>query len=368
MPFRMEQITIDLKRMRDDSYTVYIAPDVLDHLETLTGGYPLVDRYIVISDSMVNPLYGDRVAQMLSRSGLPVDRIEIPAGEASKSMATVPNLVGNLIALNATRQSFLIALGGGVVGDLTGFIASIFMRGIDYMQIATSLIAQVDSSLGGKTGVDTPDGKNLVGTFHHPKAVLIDPVFLKTLPEGEFQNGLSEVIKYAIISDQDLFDLLTTRAAEIVAREIDLMQHLVARSCKIKAQIVEADEKEGNLRRILNFGHTVGHALEALSAYTLSHGEAVATGMVAAALMSQKLGHLDRDVYHRIVTLIRSYQLPTTISPDSDTQKILQFMAHDKKVAGRRLHWVLISRVGRPFVTPEVPERIVRETLEELKQ
>ena len=364
----MERITVTLKKPRDDSYTVYIGPEALDHLSAIVAAYPRVDRYVVISDSMVNPLYGDKVANTLRRFGMPVDTIEIPAGEASKSMATVADVVSKLVAVNATRQSFLIALGGGVVGDLTGFVASIFKRGIGYVQIATSLIAQVDSSLGGKTGVDLPEGKNLVGTFYHPKAVLIDPSFLSTLPERELRNGLSEVIKYAIISDKKLFELMMERSREILSRNIDLMRVLIERSCGIKARIVEADEKEGDLRRILNFGHTVGHALEAMSAFTLSHGEAVAAGMVVAARISQKLGRLDTALYEEIVTLIRRYELPTAVPRDYDTEEILGFVARDKKVAGRQLHWVLVSGIGEPFITADVPGDTVRQALEELKQ
>jgi 3-dehydroquinate synthase len=225
----------------------------------------------------------------------------------------------------------------------------------------------VDSSVGGKTGVDVPEGKNLLGTFYHPRAVFIDPSFLKTLPSSEFRNGLSEVIKYAIIQDRELFELLMDKAEEILSQETNLLELLIERSCRTKARIVEQDELEGDLRRVLNFGHTVGHALEAMSAYRLSHGEAVASGMVAAAMISHKLGHLKKSEYKQVASLVRQYDLPTTIPENYRTEEILAFMARDKKVRQGRLHFVLIERIGRCFVTPNVPQDTVEEALEEIR-
>jgi 3-dehydroquinate synthase len=368
MPPELQQITVDLKTPRDDSYTVYIGDDALDVLPAVIGASGYVDRCVLISDSTVRPIYAERVIRQLERLDVPVDTIAFQAGEASKTMGTVSEIVGRLVALGASRKSFLVALGGGVVGDVTGFAASIFKRGIGYIQVPTSLIAQVDSSLGGKTGVDTREGKNLVGTFYHPKGVVIDPSFLSTLPEREFRNGLSEVIKYAIIADKELFELMKTRSKDILSQKTDLLHFLVERSCTIKARIVEADEREGDLRRILNFGHTVGHALEAASAYRTSHGEAVATGMVAAAMISERLGHLKTVQCEEIVSLIRRYDLPVTISREDDPAELLRFMARDKKVSGQRIHWVLVEQIGSPFVTPDVPRDVVHSVLEILKQ
>jgi len=365
--FRMELINVKLKKSRNDSYGIYVGQGAMEHLGLITEAYKDADRYVVISDSIVNPLYGDIVREKLQQATLPVDTVEIPAGEKSKSMATVVEVVRQLIALNASRKSLLVALGGGVVGDLTGFVASIFKRGIPYVQIATSLVAQVDSSVGGKTGVDTNEGKNLIGTFYQPKAVFIDPSFLDTLSERDFKNGLAEIIKYGIIADEDLFELLCENTAGIIQRKPNLMKTLIERSCKIKAEIVEKDEKEGDLRRILNFGHTVGHALEATSDYRLSHGEAVAIGIVAATKISHKLEYLDETLCKNIISLVEQYGLPISIPRDFDTQKILDYMASDKKVVGRHLHFVLIDGIGKPFVTPDVPRNRIREIVDELK-
>lgn len=364
----MVEITVDLKKPRDDSYTIYIGSEALEHLVHRFRDHRNVDRYVVISDSLVAPLHGEQVTERIRRSAKPVNVISIPAGEASKSMATVLEVVARLIGLNATRETCLVALGGGVVGDLTGFVASIFKRGVGYVQIPTSLIAQVDSSVGGKTGVDVPEGKNLLGTFHHPQAVFIDPAFLSTLPQEEFQNGLSEVLKYAMISDVGLFELMTDRAADILSRQADLVQSIIERSCRTKADVVERDEQEGGLRRILNFGHTVGHAVEALSDYAWSHGEAVAAGMVAATAISRRLGHLDAAQGERITALIGRYGLPTTIPEDFGSEQILAFMARDKKVSQEQLHFVLLKGIARPFVTPDVPPDVVRQALAELRR
>jgi 3-dehydroquinate synthase len=307
------------------------------------------------------------VKQKLAVSGLPVDVIEIPAGEASKSMATVLHVTGRMMALQASRKSVLVALGGGVVGDLAGFAASIFKRSVPFVQVATSLIAQVDSSVGGKTGVDLPEGKNLLGTFYQPRAVLIDPRCLDTLPEKEFKNGLAEIIKYGIIRDKALFEILEREQAAIRARDTALMQHLISRSCRIKADVVEVDEKEGGLRRILNFGHTVGHALEAASNYALSHGEAVAVGIVIAAEISRRLGHLNEDSRRRIERVVKQYGLPTTVPGSCTIDTVLGFLASDKKAVGGRIHYVLIRDIGDPFVTADVSRDMVRHILEALR-
>ncbi len=363
----MEPMRVNLKRTCDDSYDIFIGQGDLAYLESIRRVQGDADRYVIITDSMVNPLYGDMVRKTLQEGEVPVDIIEITAGEASKSMSTVLDVAGRLMALNASRKSLLIALGGGVVGDLTGFVASIFKRSIPFVQIATSLVAQVDSSVGGKTGVDIREGKNLLGTFYQPKAVFIDLLFLRTLPDKELRNGLAEVIKYGIIRDPEMFGMLEREKDAVFDREPVLLNELISRSCRIKADIVEADELEGGLRRILNFGHTMGHALEAASDYGLSHGEAVAIGTVAATRISQKLGHLDEAVGDRITALVKQYGLPAHISPDFDAKEILDFMARDKKAVGTQVNFVLTKGLGKPFVTSEVPKVVITEVIEELR-
>jgi 3-dehydroquinate synthase len=239
---------------------------------------------------------------------------------------------------------------------------------VPYVQIATTLVAQVDSSVGGKTGIDLPEGKNLLGTFYQPKAVFIDLSLLKTLSDNDFKNGLAEIIKYGIISDEKMFELLEQDRAAVVERQPPVMRTLVERSCRIKARIVEMDEQEGGLRRILNFGHTIGHAVEAASDYRLTHGEAVAVGMAAAAKMSDKLGFLDERSCQRIIAVIRQYGLPTEIPKYFNTEDILGFMASDKKAVGTHLHFVLIRRIGVPFVTAEVPQSVIIDVIEGLSR
>lgn len=361
-------MTVNLKKIHDDSYEIVIGHGIMDQLDTISSFLKDVDRYVIVSDSMVNPLYGEMVEHRLGHTGLPTDIIEIPAGESSKVMSVVVYIVHRLMALGASRKSLLIALGGGVVGDITGFAASIYKRSIPYVQIATSLVAQVDSSVGGKTGIDLSEGKNLIGTFYQPKVVFIDLAFLETLPEKDLKNGLAEIIKYGIISDEDMFVLLEQEKENVIKREPALMEKLVTRSCEIKAGIVEKDEKEGGLRRILNFGHTVGHAIEAASKYTLSHGQAVAVGAVAAGRISHKLGFLDKQSCDRIEKVVKHYGLPTRIPADLNTENILDYMARDKKVVGTQIHFVLISNIGTPFVTPEVPQEIILQVMDELRK
>jgi 3-dehydroquinate synthase len=363
----MERIKVNLEKRRKDSYEIFIGEDIAADEGWITTLKNRVDRYVIITDSEVNPLYGKVVKEKFGQTTLPVDIIEIPAGESSKSVTTVLDVVSQLISLKVSRKSVLIALGGGVVGDVTGFIASIYMRSIPYVQIPTTLLAQVDSSVGGKTGVDLLEGKNLLGTFYQPKAVYIDLSFLRTLSDKDFANGLAEIIKYGIIGDENLFEFLEHESDGINERKPSLMKSLVGRSCKIKADIVEMDEKELGLRRILNFGHTLGHGLEAASDYTLSHGEAISIGMVGAAKISHRLDYLDGASYTRIVDLIKHYELPTKIPAAIDTARILDFMATDKKAIGGQLNFVLVKKIGVPFVTPEVPSGVVVETIEELQ-
>ena len=363
----MDLIRVNLKRSCDDSYDVRIAKGALEELRDLSVFFSDADRCVIITDSNVKTLYGETVKRKLLEYAIPVDLIAFPAGETSKTMTTVLDVASQLMALHVSRKSVLVALGGGVVGDLTGFVASIFKRSVPFIQIATSLIAQVDSSVGGKTGVDLPEGKNLLGTFYQPKAVIIDPTCLDTLSEKDFKNGLAEIMKYGIIRDKSLFEILEQQKDKVQKKDPGLMQYIIMRSCRIKADIVEIDEKEGDVRRILNYGHTVGHALEAASHYGLSHGEAVAIGMVAAAELSSRLGYLQESVCRRITDLVRSYGLPAAIPHAYQTAAILGFMAGDKKAVGSQVHFVLIRDLGDPFMSSDVPQEIMSQTLEAMR-
>jgi 3-dehydroquinate synthase len=255
------------------------------------------------------------------------------------------------------------------VGDLTGFIASIFMRGIPYLQFPTTLMAQVDSSIGGKTGVDLPMAKNMLGTFCQPKAVFTDVAFLKTLPVAEYMNGLAEIVKCAIIDDPGLLDLLEEQAVLLMnVGEPEPWVPIVTRACEIKKKIVEIDEKEQGLRRILNFGHTLGHAVEAEADYAIPHGEAVSMGMAGALILSEKLGHLPVSDRERIMGFLQKAGLPVRIPGGLSTEGVISRMQRDKKKEGKVVHFVLLRRPGMPFVNGGVPESLIRETIEGLKK
>jgi 3-dehydroquinate synthase len=363
----MERIKVNLEGPRKDAYEILIGKKIINRGAFMARVKDQADRFVIITDSNVNPLYGELLRERAAETGSPVDIVEVPAGEASKSFQTILEVARHLVRLKVSRKSLLIALGGGVVGDLAGFMASIYMRSIPYIQIPTTLLAQVDSSVGGKTGIDLPEGKNLLGTFYQPRAVYIELSFLETLSDRHFGNGLAEIIKYGIIADENLFEFLETEINGIKNRNLALVESLVARSCKIKADVVEMDEKELGLRRVLNFGHTIGHALEAASDYALFHGEAVAIGMVAAAKISEKLNVLNTATCERISDLIEHYGLPTHVPEGIGTDQITAFLGADKKTVGGQVHLVLVKRIGVPFVTADVSLGVIRGVVEELR-
>ncbi|MBE9546732.1 MAG: 3-dehydroquinate synthase, partial [Proteobacteria bacterium] len=271
----MNKIKVNLEKKISASYDIHIGENILDRVGLIITKDNCAARYVVITDSNVSALHGEGFLSILRGMGLKVDMIEFPAGEASKNIDTMLDIVKVLISLGVDRRSALIALGGGVVGDMAGFVASTYMRGLPYYQIPTTLLAQVDSSIGGKTAIDLPEGKNLLGAFYQPKGVFIDLSFLKTLPSREFRNGMAEIVKYGIIDDVELFSLLESKVKAIEDRNATLLSVIIEKSCRIKKGVIEIDEKETGLRRILNFGHTIGHAVEAESDYSVSHGDAV---------------------------------------------------------------------------------------------
>ena len=318
------------------------------------------ERYILVTDTHIDALHGERVEAALKKTDLRVDRITVPPGETAKAMGTVLSIVERLIALGADRSTALIALGGGVVGDLTGFAASIYMRGIPVIQIPTTLLAQVDSSIGGKTGVDTDAGKNLLGTFHQPKGVFIDITFLQTLPEEQFRSGLAEVIKYGVIESPALLDTIEAAAAAGGLRESAFLETVITAACRIKKEIVELDERDRGLRRILNFGHTVGHAVEAASGYCAFprriRGDRDGCGGAPLGEASRPAGGRPA----RIAAVIRSVGLPDRIPAEMDLEEILSRLSLDKKKEGGTIHFVMIRKLGIPFVNGGIPEEILR--------
>jgi 3-dehydroquinate synthase len=363
----MNKLKVNLDRKLGNSYEIHIGDKILDRMGLILAKNNCAQRAVIVTDTHIDALHGERVEAALEKTGFRVDRITVPPGEAAKEMRTVLSVVERLIALGADRSTALIALGGGVIGDLTGFTASIFMRGIPVIQIPTTLLAQVDSSIGGKTGVDTDAGKNIIGTFHQPKGVFIDLSFLETLPDEQFRSGLAEVIKYGVIEAPELLDAIEAAAAAGGLRESAFLEMIITTACRIKKGLVELDEWDRGLRRILNFGHTVGHAVEAASAYSLSHGEAVAIGMAAAAILSEELHYLPADERRRIVSAIRAVGLPDRIPGSLDLEEITARMTRDKKKKGDTVHFVLLKKLGVPLVNGGIPEMMLKKTLEGLR-
>ena len=287
-----------------------------------------------------------------------------PGGEERKRLATVEALAEEMVLRGGDRSSIVLAFGGGIVNDVAGFLAAIFMRGVPVIQLPTTLLAQVDSGLGGKTGVNLEAGKNLVGAFHQPLAVLIDPEVLETLPEREYRAGLFEVIKCAIIRSPELFELLETRRDDVLARQPDVVERMIAECVRVKAEVVTADEREQDLRRILNFGHTFGHALEAETGYArLLHGEAVGLGMRAATLLARRLGLLAPEAATRILALLDAYGPVPSVS-DVPVQALLLRLRSDKKTVRGEVHFVLPEAIGRVRILSGVDERLVGEAFE----
>lgn len=330
-------------------YTVTVERGAIDRVGELAAGLKKPGaRAMLISDSNVMPLYGERVRGSLEAAGFSVKEFVFPAGEEHKQIATVCDMYRALSEGGFTRTDFIVTLGGGVTGDMGGFAAATFLRGMDFIQVPTTMVAQADASVGGKTGVDLPFGKNLVGAFHQPIAVVTDPDALITLPKHFFNDGLGEVIKHGAIADRELFEALENGEAE--EQGFDLEQ-VVGRSVSIKRDFVEADTRDTGRRMILNFGHTCGHALEKLHGFKdLSHGEAVGIGMVLACKAGEKLGVTEAGTGERIAGVLRRYGMPT--EPGFGMKEIVKATALDKKSDGDNLRFILIPRIGESLIRP----------------
>ena len=314
------------------AYPIWIGNGILQHLDEALREVDFPKRVALVTNPVINDLFGESVLHVLQKAGFSVSVILLPEGEENKNLQTLQTIYDALIQEGFDRTSGLIALGGGVVGDMTGFAAATFLRGIPFIQVPTTLLAQVDSSVGGKTGVNHPLGKNLIGAFYQPRHVHIDVATLNTLPPREFSAGMAEVIKYGIIRDSDFFNALVNQREQLLARSAGPLIDTVKRACQIKADVVEIDEKESSVRAILNFGHTLGHAVETLSGYgEYRHGEAVAIGMVIAAKISQRLGLCAEGDVTAIKNLLASFSLPT-VPPPHSADAYLKAMMRDKKV------------------------------------
>jgi 3-dehydroquinate synthase len=323
-------------------------------------------RVAIISNPKIHAFYGRAVEKSLKQSGFATLTHLIGDGERAKSLRTAERAWGFLIANRFERSDAIVALGGGVVGDLAGFVAATFLRGVNYAQIPTTLLAQIDSSVGGKTAVNQALGKNLIGAFHQPRAVVIDPGVLRSLPKRELRAGLYEAVKYGVIRDWELFSLILDNLDSINTLDPELLARVIARSCEIKAEVVTADERESGLRRILNFGHTVGHALEAVTAYRqLKHGEAVGYGMKCASTIAEKVGIIPRADAEAIRLGVNELgRLPRI--DDLKTQNVIAAMAHDKKVAQGKLPLILPTTIGSVVVRDDIAPTVIREAVREL--
>jgi 3-dehydroquinate synthase len=347
------------------SYSIFVGTSLLRKLGRRCADLKLGRRCAIISDRNVAKHYAAAAERSLRAAGFEPFTITVPAGETAKSLKTVHACYDQLAARRLERKSFIVALGGGVVGDLAGFVAATYLRGIPFVQVPTTLLAQVDSSVGGKVGVNLKAGKNLVGAFYQPRLVLCDLDTLKSLPPREYRAGLAEVIKYGIIYDADLMARLERDLAKLLKLDPRILSEVVARCCEIKAEVVAQDETEGGLRAILNFGHTIGHALEAISHYgKYLHGEAISIGQVAAAELSAALLDLPQIDLERISGLFRRAGLPTSVELNKRQMKqLFAAMRLDKKVSDGRVKFVLARRIGEVRWGQNVPDELIRETL-----
>ena len=374
-------LKVRLRRTTDDSYDIIVGEDLFPRIAKDLRRKPLGFRYAVISDATVMRLYGRSLVKLLREAGLQADGLAFPAGEKSKSRKVKEKLEDDLSRLGVGRDGVILALGGGVTGDLAGFIAATYHRGIPCVQVPTTLLAMVDSSIGGKTGLDTPFGKNLIGAFYQPKRVYADVATLKTLPSRQFASGLAEVVKHAVIGDRALFNFLERFGHRLLAQDCDVMARIVRRNLAIKAAVVEADEREQNLRRVLNYGHTLGHAIEAVTGYNLLHGEAVALGMALEGKLANELGYFPAQELARQNALLKKFGLPVAAGPMLRArlgrrvlpEELIARTLTDKKARAGKPEYVLPIRLGRMKqvrgqVGIAVAEAVVRQVLDDSLQ
>jgi len=356
----MKKIRVNLGK---DSYDVWIGPGLLQLTGRLLKEKGFEGKLVIVTDPVVKGLHGETLSKALAKDGFKVTTLVVPAGEDQKSLDNAIRLYEQLTDAYAERSTLVLALGGGVVGDLSGFVAATYLRGVPFVQLPTTLLAQVDSSVGGKVAVDHGRLKNKIGAFHQPKLVIADTDTLKTLPKPELANGLAEAIKTALVRGKEFFLYLEQNVEKLKALDIAALEEAVFQCVRIKAEIVEKDERDAGLRNILNFGHTIGHAIESVSHFGVRHGEAVAVGMVAAARISNRMGLLSYNDVDRLISLIEKAGLPARM-PELDTAEILEAMRHDKKVDRAQMRFALLKEIGDAVISDEVSLDFVREVLE----
>lgn len=357
----METVRVDLGPR---AYDIRLADDSAGLIPFARATLPKASFAFVVTDEHVEP-HATAVAAALQTAGLPTVVATIAPGEAQKNLDTAALLYDQLAAKNADRRAVVVAVGGGVVGDLAGFVAATYNRGLRLFMVPTTLLAMVDSAVGGKTGVNLPAGKNLVGAFHQPSGVWINPMYLGTLPDREFRSGLAEVVKYGVILDSEFFDWQEVNVGPVLARDPTALRHVVGRSCRLKADVVEKDELElTGLRAVLNYGHTLGHAYEAVGGYgAWLHGEAVAAGMADESRLAERLGRVGPDVTGRQVRLLEAFGLPTAGKREWPAADLIAVMRRDKKASAGKLRFVLPTKIGHVELVEDVPEAAVRGVL-----
>ncbi|HEY9099958.1 MAG TPA: 3-dehydroquinate synthase [Thiobacillus sp.] len=355
----MQTLTVDLG---DRSYPIHIGTGLLGQTDLILP-HLAQKRAMIVTNTTVAPLYLAQLTATLEAGGVAVTSVVLPDGEAYKNWETLNLIFDALLTQRAERKTTLLALGGGVIGDMTGFAAASYQRGVPFIQIPTTLLSQVDSSVGGKTGINHPLGKNMIGAFYQPKLVLADTDTLKTLPARELSAGLAEIIKYGLIWDAEFLAWLETNMDKLRALDPVAITYAILRSCEIKAQVVAQDEREGGIRAILNLGHTFGHAIETGMGYgNWLHGEAVGAGMVMAVQTSQRMGWLTEADVARTRTLIQAAGLPD-VAPDLGVEAYLEYMGHDKKVEGGKMRFVLLKKMGEAVITADVPTDVLTGVL-----
>ncbi|MHB8103923.1 MAG: 3-dehydroquinate synthase [Dehalococcoidales bacterium] len=358
----MIKVNVELGK---NSYEIRIGSELLPRIGLWLKEKGFAGKAVIITDTNVRELYGDTLERSLTNASFKVTVLEVPAGEEQKTLANAGQLYQRLAESFAERTTPIVALGGGVIGDLAGFVASTYMRGVPFMQVPTSLLAMVDSAIGGKTAVNHDSLKNMVGTFYQPRFVVADVDTLKTLPEVELSNGMGEVIKHAVIHDKNFFSYLQNNMAAAIALNTDVLESIVEKNARIKAAVVGSDEKETGLRTLMNFGHTVGHAVEPISDFKIKHGQAVAIGMMAAVKISERIGRLPEDVVKQLEELIRKAGLPVSLPDLNDTEKekLLELIKHDKKVQDGKIRFVLLKAIGSAFIDDKIDTGIIGEVL-----
>mgnify|MGYP001203209361 FL=1 len=356
----MQRLNIDLG---ERSYDIILGSKVLAKVGEYLSKVLQPSRIVLVTHPFLFQLYGEKILPGLKDQGWALDVIEVPEGETSKTLKQAEIIYDRLLDLKCDRKSALIAFGGGVIGDLVGFVSATFQRGIPFVQVPTTLLSQVDSSVGGKTAVNHPKGKNIIGAFYQPRLVAADLDTLQSLPKEEFRAGLAEVIKYGVIYDAKLFDYLEQNTEKIMRLEKEHLMHIIKTSCEIKAKVVEKDERESHYRMILNFGHTLGHAIEAITGYSkFIHGEAVAIGMVYAAKLSHQLGKCSQEIPERIMKLLKKFGLPVDL-PDLDPQMLIESLYHDKKTMNNKIKFILVREIGEIEIVNDMPEQDIRKLL-----